>query len=332
VRKSNLFRIGFALAAGFTLATLAAAPTKAAAPAGQPMYIANNEIPGAGTVKEYSSTSGTTAGGFTTISSSDPTALAASSSDLYVGDSNTDTVKAYSPTTGAQISAVTFTTITGVIPNALAVTSDGADLFVASNAGTVKEYNASSGAEINTLSVSTSSPVVPLSLALTNNNADIYIGSTNTTTFAGTVAEYAVATGAEVGSFPFSGFYPGGMLVSSDGTHLFVAEEDSNLVTEYNAATGASVPFTLSPAPGEPVNLAGLGNNIFVADDGGISGSGSQVEQYSTTTGTPVSGFTDINGIDPTAIAIIAPEPSSAVLMLGLALPLLLRRRLRANH
>lgn len=129
---------------------------------------------------------------------------------------------------------------------------------------------------------------------MTNNNANIYIGDGSNEN----VQEYAVSNRALVGGFSITGVYPGGLAVSSDGSHLFMAEENTNLVKEYNAATGSSVGYTLSPAPGEPVNIALSGTNLFVADDGGISGSGSQVEEYTTTnTGMPVAGFNDITGI-----------------------------------
>ncbi len=259
--------------------------------------------------------------GFSPISSPSPTALAASLTYLYVGDSTNHTVKAYSPTSGTQISPAFFTPISVPSPTALLLSGNGANLFVASASGTVKEYNASTGQINNNFSVSSPDP---LSLVLSANGADIYIGDAGPSPFDGTngtLKEYAVSDGVQVSGTLISGnFYPGGMALSANGADIYIAEEYSNLVKEYTTS-GAPTGLTFSPASPEPTNLVLSGNGLYVADQG-IPG----VIEYNATTGVQISTSTfEVTGVNPDAVAI--PEPTSALLLLGSGALLLLRRR-----
>jgi DNA-binding beta-propeller fold protein YncE len=305
---------------GATLRTSALSTGASAAPASsgnvQPQLTPNSflYVGGAGTVNEYDATTGAQiTAGFTTIASPNPASLTAVAGALYVGDTTTDTVKAYNPSTGLQISPSIFTPITGVSPSAIVVSSDGQDLFVANIHGnTVQEYNAITGQLIpGGFSVST---VTPMSLTLSTDGADIYIGSA--TGF--NVREYAIATGLQVGAFAINGVEPGGIAMSASGNQLFIADEGSNKVEEYSSSTGAPITFEFAPPPppGEPVNVFTAGTSMYVSDIAGVDDSGPQIEFYSYSTSEAMwtGDSIGMSGLGP--IAFI-PEPSTGLLLLA---------------
>jgi DNA-binding beta-propeller fold protein YncE len=240
--------------------------------------------------------------------------LTSAQAQIYVSDEVTDTVKEYNATTGTQITSP-FNTISSTDPVALAVSGNA--LYVDDQTGTIKEYNATTGALITSGFTTISSPY-PVALAL--GASSIYVADDQT----GTVKEYST-NGTPITN-PFntiSGVLPFALALSSDGSELFVGDLNTNTVKEYSASTGIPVP-TFSISSPNILSLAVLGNSLYVGD-----GSNDNVEEYYASlqgthaAGSQVAGFSISVGSPA-----LVPEPSSAVLLLCSAVPLLhLRRR-----
>ena len=87
-----------------------------------------------------------------------------------------------------------------------------------------------------------------------------------------------------VGAFCFSS-------LAARAQSLYVANENTNTVTEFNAATGKTVP-TFQPATDNPYGLALSGSSLYVSNylDG-------TVNEYNATTGATIAGFTAPTGL-----------------------------------
>ena len=159
---------------------------------------------------------------------------------LYVSSLNTDDVRAYDATTGAQLPGFL---ISGGIhkPADIAVTGNVLYL-VRGGDGLIGTYNATTGAPINPSFISlVSAGRFPFGLALSGGT--LYVSDFN----GSTISEYNASTGALInGSFIAGLQRPAGLTLS--GNTLYVANSAGNTIGAYNAATGAPVTDFTSPA------------------------------------------------------------------------------------
>jgi hypothetical protein len=226
---------------------------------------------------------------------------------IFVADSNLNTIGEYNATTGAPVN---FALVSGLSdPEGIALS--GGNLFVAnSNIGTIGEYDATTGAPVNPTLVS--GLALPQGIALSGGNLFVSNGS-------GTIGEYNATTGAPVNPTLVSGLSrPGGIVLS--GGNLFVTNEISGggWIGEYNATTGAPVNPTLVSGLNVPVDIALSGGDLFVANL--ISRT---IGEYNATTGAPVNPTLVSTLSGPGGIVVVSasvPDRSSTWALLLLAL------------
>lgn len=187
--------------------------------------------------------------------STGPVALAAVGNHLYASNNFTNTISAFSfDSTGALTQLPTPTYATGTAPAALAVSRSGAFLYVA-NSG--------------------------------SNNVSAFAVCANASATCPTVN----GTLAEITGSPFSaGLEPVSIAVDPAADFVYVADRQSNQISEYQASSGTGALSPLSPAAVStglnPVSVAvqPFGGYVFAADAGGATISTFSVA--STTVGT----------------------------------------------
>lgn len=119
-------------------------------------------------------------------------------------------------------------------------------------------------------------------------------------------------------------FFPTGIVISADGTTLFVSETLGARVGAYNALTGAAINSSLIFGLDLPEGLALSGTTLYVAVN-----EANTVGAY-TTSGATINASL-ITGLDsPFALAVAVPEPSfCTAIALGMLLFGVRRRRTR---
>ena len=231
---------------------------------------------------------------------------------------------------GSPFSTVTPGVITGTGPVAVAVTPKGDFVYAANQfTNSVTGFSVSSSGAL-TLLPGSPYPVgiSPSAITITPDGNFLYVANTGSNT----VSAFAICANASVtcvtpnGSLtavngsPFSaGLGPVSIAADPSGQFLFVADEQSNQVSQYKVSTGTGVLTALSPAAistgTNPVSVAvrvgsgaalgdgGTANYVFVANTGSASIS---TFTYDTTTGTLslVGGPVTTTGNQPAALAV----------------------------
>jgi hypothetical protein len=273
----------------------------------------NNDVPGAGTIGEYT-TSGATVNPALVSGLSEPFPIAVSGDNLFVLNSFTGTIGKYT-TSGAVVNPAL---VSVNLANSFAVS--GGNLFVTGGTfsnGTIGVYNATTGAAVNPALVSGLHD--PFGIAASGGNlfvADVLDG---------TIGVYDATTGAPLNPALVSGLnFPEFIKVS--GGDLFVTQIGGT-IGKYNATTGAPVDPALVSGLHVLGDIALFGGNLFVTEiNTGTIG------EYNATTGAPVNPAL-VSGLNmPTGIAVVTvPETSSTgtLLLLGLAAMLGLKVMLR---
>jgi DNA-binding beta-propeller fold protein YncE len=233
-----------------------------------------------------------------------------------------------------------------LIPSGLAgpvdIVTSGASLFVVNSGGefigSIDQFT-TSGTPVNT----------PLLQFMFPRSAAVF-GSTLYVVKAGTVGVFTTA-GGTVNSSLVSGLTsPYGIAISGDGTHLFVADFDDDVIGEYDAATGGAVNAALITGLSTPTGIAISGSHLFVANSGSgtigeynldgtpvntalisglsnpmdlavfgsdlfvVNNGTNSVGEYDATTGSAINAALITGLTNPQSIAIV-PEP--AMLILG---------------
>ena len=265
--------------------------------------------------------------------------------NLYVANTNTNTVTVFNAATGSTLPAYTFNNLDG--PFGLALS--GNNLYVANyNSGTVNEVNATTGAAIpgfisltglgrptglafssSTLYVASygtnvvrafnavtgatipgfTSPAGlsrPYGLAISGNT--LYVASS----VPNTVGAYDALTGAALPGFtPPTGLnLPVGLTLG--GGILYVADASNATVKAFNAATGARIPGFAPTGLSTPIGLALSGNILYVSDNG-VDG----IYELDATTGARIRYFSDIGFSEPSFLAVSpVPEPATWTMLL----------------
>jgi DNA-binding beta-propeller fold protein YncE len=273
----------------------------------------------AGTVSEIDSTTGAITLTFGMSNLSNPRGIVfGPNGNLFVNDISTNSVQEF--TAGG----TPVTTFVPKLPNGptqpYGMVFSGGNLFVSSFAtNNVLEYNGTTGALIGPFAAVRG----PTGL-ITDSSGNIFVASST----GNAVNEYS-ATGTLLRTFLGGGLTAPSGLAIANGI-LFVADglPGSNTITEFNAATGATVGMITDSHISGPGGLAiGPDGNLYVASTGNNA-----VDVFNSTTGAFVSSFTPAGLNVPVYLAIASvPEPSSiALLTIGaLGIGLVARRSMR---
>jgi outer membrane protein assembly factor BamB len=247
-------------------------------------------------------------------------AVGVSGNNLYVGSNNG--IGVYDATTGAAINSTLLTGGEKRGPTAIS----GNSIYVAETHGhTVGKYDATTGAVINANLVDVrTNPEGPTNwglFAVVVSGNNLYVGSNNG------IGVYDATTGAAINSTLLTGGEKRGPTAIS-GNSIYVAETDGHTVGKYDATTGAVINANLVDVrtnPEGPTNwglfaVAISGNNLYVGSNNGIG-------VYDATTGAAINSTLLTGGEIRGPIAIVVPEPATALLLLGSASLFGMRRR-----
>ncbi len=169
---------------------------------------------------------------------------AAQAGMLYSTDSLGNILYSYDTNTGIG-SVVSSDTNAINFPTGLALTSDGATLYLANRgANDIEKFNTATGAYTLFAGPSTGL-VAPEDILLSPDGKTLYVANS----FAGNILKFDTTTGmASVLATGLS--YPTGLALAPNGTTLFVSEFSGNKIDEVNTSTGSVSPFASLATPG----------------------------------------------------------------------------------
>ena len=248
---------------------------------------------------------------------------------LYVanssgGTSNTGSITAYDPATGAEIPSSSFSTTSGLNGSqGLAYDPVTGWLYVANfnggTTGTITAYEPATGAEIPSSSFSTTSGLdFPLGLAFDPQTGWLYAANTDSSA----ITAYDPVSGAEISSTDFTSptasdglSNPAGLAYAPQTGWLYAANGSSSnsTITAYSAATGVRVPsppFSAISGLSAPHGLAFDPQTGWLYAANGSS-SNSTITAYDPVSGAEISSTdftspTSSDGLsDPTFLTVI---------------------------
>jgi sugar lactone lactonase YvrE len=197
---------------------------------------------------------------------------------FILGDAG-NKVHQYALSTGFDVSTASFVqsldiSNQGTAPEGLAFNADGTKMFVSDvGVDAVNQYALSTGFDISTASFSQSFSVsgqdtVPTNIAFNTDGTKMFIlGDAGND-----VNEYSLTTGFDISTASFVDSFsvaaqetsPNGLVFNSDGTKMFVVGFISDIVFQYNLATGfdvstasySSISFNVASQDGNPTGIA----------------------------------------------------------------------------
>lgn len=336
-------------ATGKSAATGSVPSAEALTPSGSTLFVANSNAsatPAPGSVSSYTVNSdGTlTAASGTVATGVLPMGMAVDSGGKFLFVANEGTFS--DPTSGTvSVYSISNTTLTpvgayatedanatnGAGPVAVAVSPNGQFLYAANRfSNTVAGFSIGSNGALTPLPVlSYSVGTSPAAIALTQDGNFLYVAnqdSNNISAFAACTSATLSCTAADghlapVAGSPFSaGLGPIAMAPAADsqGSYLFVADYNSNQISQYKVGVGSGVLTALSPATvstgGNPVSVTVLPGPGTVLSTGGttsyvyaanITSGTVSAFSYDTTTGTlVVVGNPLTTSGQPSAVAV----------------------------
>ncbi len=257
------------------------------------IFVTNN---GSGTIGKYT-TLGATVNASLVSGLNDPTGIAESGGNLFVGDFHNFRIGEYT-TIGATVNASLVS-----VPNGPAgVTESGGNLYVVGNQPTgsakIGKYT-TAGATVNASLVSGLNS--PISIAESGGNLFV------TDAGNGTIGEYTTS-GTTLNAALVSGLNNPTGIVASGGS-LFVANAGNGTIGQYNAVTGAPVNAALVSGLSAPSGLALFEGNLYVTNSTGTIG------VYNAVTGAPVNAALVSGLSSPWGIAVVpGSTPSNWIL------------------
>ena len=280
----------------------------------QALYVSNPGTAGNGTILAYTAHGKALA--FSASSGlSGPEGLAYDPTTgwLYAANVTGNTITAYNPVSGAQISSFSISGLKG--PYGLAYDPTTGWLYAASSGNTITVYNPVSGAQISSFSISGLNGPVGLAydpgtgwLYATNHASsisNIVIG--NFTSYG--ITAYNPATGAQISGFSIGQLgSPAGLAYDPGTGWLYAANFTGNTITAYSPASGGQASSLESSGLDGPVGLAydpGTGW-LYAANF-----TGNTITAYSPASGAEVSATdftspTSSSGLSqPTFLAVI---------------------------
>ena len=203
--------------------------------------------------------------------------ISAAKAQIYVSNSNNNTIGEYDATTGTTINASLITTAS---PVGIAISGNG--LYVSNDSenppgNTIGEYNATTGTAINASLITGTlfNDVAAVGVALSGNN--LYIAQLDDTV----ISEYNATTGAAINSSLISvgggNSFNGPWSLAVSGNNLYV-DTYNGPIGEYNATTGAAINSSLTGPITDGSFIAISGNDLYAV-------SYNQINEYNATTG-----------------------------------------------
>jgi hypothetical protein len=195
----------------------------------------------------------------------EPTGLAIGGGHLWVTNEAGDSVTEINPSNGAWIS--TIASAKGYRFNRpVAITRNGANLFVLNAGDSVTEMTASTGKFVRVISGARFHFANPVAVTSTGNTM-LVLNAGSAKTPSGSITEFNARTGAfirRVSGAKFSFSNPQALTVS--GANIFVADEGNDSVTEVNVAKGGLVRVIAGQGLDAPDGIAVSSGNVWVAD------------------------------------------------------------------
>jgi hypothetical protein len=195
----------------------------------------------------------------------EPTGLAIGGGHLWVANKAGDSVTEINPSNGAWIT--TITRAKGYDFNKpVAITRNGANLFILNAGDSVTEIAASNGKLVRVISGARFHFANPVAVTSTGSTM-LVLNAGSATAPTGSITEFNARTGAFLrrvsgGKFAFAN--PQALTVS--GTNIFVADEGNASVTELKVANGALVRVIQGQGLDAPDGIAVSSGNVWVAD------------------------------------------------------------------
>ncbi|MFM9225427.1 MAG: beta-propeller fold lactonase family protein, partial [Actinomycetota bacterium] len=222
----------------------------------------------------------------TGLSSPYYSALSRKGGNVWVSNTNANTVMAYTPSRGAAIAS----SAVGDRPRGIALSPAGDRLAVANmSANSVSIINTSTNAVVGTVTgVGTS----PMGVAWSPNGRRVWVSNISSNTVASidvptlTLETSGIATGA----------YPNAIVVSPDGTRVYTANVNSNSVTVINATTSAVVTTVSVGTNPYHLDINSSGTRLAVANYG--NSTVSVINPATNAVISTVTGLSNPMGID----------------------------------
>jgi hypothetical protein len=195
----------------------------------------------------------------------EPTGLAIGGGHLWVANEASNSVTEINPSNGAWIT--TIANAKGYRFNRpVAITRNGANLFVLNAGDSVTEMTASSGKFVRVISGTRFHFMNPVAVT-SSGNTMLVLNAGSAKTPSGSITEFNARTGAfirRVFGAKFALANPQALTVS--GANIFVADEGNDSVTEVNLAKGALVRVIAGQGLNAPDGIAVSNGNVWVAD------------------------------------------------------------------
>ena len=220
----------------------------------------------------------------------EPTGLAMGGGHLWVTNEAGDSVTEINPSNGAWIATVA--RAKGYRFNKpVAITLNGANLFIVNAGDSVTEITASSGKLVRVITGARFHFANPVAITSTGNTMLVLnAGSANAPS--GSITEFNARTGAflrRVSGATFAFSNPQALTVS--GANIFVADEGNGSVTEVNVANGALVRVITGQGLDAPDGIAVSSGNVWVAD-----AASNAATDINATTGAVIATYSDSDG------------------------------------
>jgi len=220
----------------------------------------------------------------------EPTGLAIGGGHLWVTNEAGDSVTEINPSNGAWIA--TIARAKGYRFNRpVAITRNGANLFIANAGDSVTEITASSGQLVRVISGARFHFANPD--AVTSSGNTILVLSTGSSNApSGSITEFSARTGAflrTVSGAKFAFVNPQAFTVS--GSNVFVADEGNASVTEVKVANGGLVRVIAGQGLDAPDGIAVSSGNVWVADSASDAAT-----DINATTGAVIATYSDSDG------------------------------------
>jgi 6-phosphogluconolactonase len=295
-------------------------------------------------------------GGITQIGSAETTgsfpfaiALSPSLKTLFVDNSASETISAYSIGSGGGLGAASGTTKSGPTPMGMAIDPAGKFLFVANQGSFDLTQPGSQPGTISVFSISgtTLTPVAdspfktevpgdsngsgPVAVVVSATGKFLYVSNS----YSGTVSGFTIGTSGALTQFPtppyIVGTAPAGLAIIPSGGFLYVSNSSpvSNNVSAFSicdkvvtSCVNPNAPDgTLTPVPGSPF-AAGLGPIAIAADPSFnflyvLNKQSNQISEYIYASGTgvlnPLSSPSISTGTTPTSFVVISGTSGSDI-------------------
>jgi DNA-binding beta-propeller fold protein YncE/PKD repeat protein len=167
---------------------------------------------------------------------------------------------------------------TGSTPKGIAMTPDGARLFVANAGGTtISAFDVDPSTGALAARPAVDDPAGPAALAITPDGTLMFAANPSGSVSAFTIDQFGNLNRSLLGGATLTGTGPDGLAVSPDGLHLFVAEGSSDTLAVLDIGAGGtltSVDTAHTGAGPAGVTVSPNGSRVYVANAGGDDVSG----------------------------------------------------------